>query len=427
MAQPLFALIDCNNFFVSCERIFRPDLEGKPVVVLSSNDGCAIARSQEAKTLGIPMAAPAFKYKQLFRQHGVVQFSANFELYGDISRRITEILTTVTPRLEVYSIDESFLDISQLDIADYELWGRQLKRQLQRWTGVPVSIGIASTKTLAKLASERAKKTRSMQGVVYLQENERVQHLKAVSVEELWGVGLRMGPRLRALGISSAEDLANLNLTQARQAFGSIHGERMVRELRGQSCAALEPIASDQKSIAATRTFGEDTNAPHVIEAAIANFGARAAYRLRSGELAAKKVGVFATTNRHKEGYKKQSAETVFREPTADSGMIISAAVRLFNSFYQPGLLYHRAGVSLLGLSSQDIRQINLLDNRHAEALSRDQNRMKTVDSLNARYGQAAVHYAAEDLAKSWKPKKQLVSPSYTTIWKELPKISIAS
>ena len=192
MKQPLFALIDCNNFFVSCERLFQPQLEGKPVVVLSSNDGCAVSRSNEAKALGIPMGAPAFKYRDFFRQHGVTQFSANFELYGDISRRITELLSTITPRIEIYSVDESFLDLSKLPITDYEAWGREVQRRVWQWIGIPVSIGLAPTKTLAKLASERAKKDPELNGVLNLigmPERVKASYLEHTPIQDIWGIG----------------------------------------------------------------------------------------------------------------------------------------------------------------------------------------------------------------------------------------------
>ena len=222
----IFALVDCNNFFVSCERIFRPDLEGKPVVVLSSNDGCAVARSNEAKALGIPMGAPAFKYRDVFERHNIVKFSANFDLYGDISRRIITILTTITPKIEVYSVDESFLDLSELAITDYTAWGEMVREKIMQWVGVPVSIGIAPTKTLAKLASDRAKKEPDLRGVLDLATitpEARNEYLRAFPIEDIWGIGRKLSPRLRAIGVGTAGQLADLRVQQAQQLMG-IHG-----------------------------------------------------------------------------------------------------------------------------------------------------------------------------------------------------------
>ncbi len=202
--KPVFALVDCNNFFVSCERLFRPDLEGRPVVVLSSNDGCAVARSNEAKALGIPMGAPAYKYRRLFKEQGVVQFSANFELYGDVSNRIVRLLTGVTPRTEVYSVDESFLDLSQLEISDYQQWGSWLCERISREVGVPVAVGIAASKTLAKLAAARAKHAEQASGVldlINLPDDTRAVHLLRTPINDVWGVGWRLTPRIRAEGL----------------------------------------------------------------------------------------------------------------------------------------------------------------------------------------------------------------------------------
>lgn len=425
MKQPVFALIDCNNFFVSCEQLFRPDLHGKPVVVLSSGDGCVVARSNEAKSAGIPMGAPAFKHRQTFREYGVIGFSANFELYGDISRRITEILTSITPRLEVYSIDESFLDISQLDIADYEAWGRQVRANIFKWTGIPVRVGMAPTKTLAKLASERTKKLPQKYGSLYLSEkgSEYLDHLEQTKLEDVWGVGRAMAPKLRAVGLATAKDLAGLTPEQARSVFGSVIGERLVRELKGQSCMPLEQIEQSQKMISATRTFGEDTNQIHVVESALASFVAQAANRLRRQNLATSKLSIFVTTNRHKTGYKRIYKEMRFSEPTVDTGQLTASAVELFGLVHNPNDQYHRAGVTLSGLSPAEHLQVDLFGTISDERFSKNIARMKAVDKINAKHGPAFIRTAAEDLSKSWEPKHNLRSPRYTTQWDDLPAV----
>jgi DNA polymerase V len=426
--QPIFALIDCNNFFVSCEKIFRPDLEGKPVVVLSSNDGCVVARSNEAKAVGIPMAAPAFKYRRIFQDYGVVQFSANFELYGDISRRITQLLISITPRIEIYSVDESFLDLSQLRIADYEQWGKMVREKILQWVGIPVSIGIAPSKTLAKLASDRGKKAPELGGVLDLYsapEEILERHLRDLPLGDIWGIGRRLAPSLRALGLSTAYDIAQLSPKLARQLIGSIHGEQMVRELNGESCYPLYREGAMQKSIARTRTFGEDTDDIGALEAAIATFVTKAAHRLRKDRLLTHRAGLFLCTNKHKPGYKTWSREIKLDMPTADTGLLINKLTKLLGGMVQPHLSYHRAGVWLHDFIPAQALQTDLLGFVDPVAHDRSTSRMQAVDGLNLRYGRHAVHYAAEDLGTRWQPKYHLRSPRYATHWDELATVRI--
>lgn len=420
----VFALIDCNNFFVSCERIFRPDLEGRPVVVLSSNDGCAVARSNEAKALGIPMGAPAFTYRGMFRQHGVMQFSANFELYGDISERITRLLTEVTPRIEVYSVDESFLDLSQLGITDYTAWGRGIREGLWREVGVPVSIGIAPTKTLAKLAAERAKKEPSLRSSLdftALSKPERDAYLQRTPVTDVWGVGRRLGRRLKAEGIFTALDLAQLPSRLAGQLMG-VHGRQLVAELNGSCCHQLEPAHKVRKSVMHGRLFGADTSQFSVIEASVASLTARAAFRLRREGLLAHTAVLFLATNRHLPGYVRQQGVLQFDTPTADTGFITSQLVRLLDAeIYEPGRQYHRADILLYHLVKASEVQPDLLGYRDLPGQQRSQARLQALDSLNTRYGKGTLHYAAEDLSHAWEPKHGYRSPRYTTRWAELP------
>jgi DNA polymerase V len=429
MKRPIFALIDCNNFFVSCEKAFRPDLEGKPVVVLSSNDGCVVARSNEAKALGIPMAAPAFKYKRIFQDYGVVQFSANFELYGDISRRITQLLISITPRIEVYSVDESFLDLSELQIEDYTAWGRFVRENILQWVGIPVSIGIAPSKTLAKLASDRGKKDAQLGGVLNLfgvSQELLEQQLKALPLEDIWGIGRRLGPGLKAIGLASAYDIARLPPKLARQLIGSIHGEQLVRELNSESCYPLSREGSTQKSIARTRTFGEDTCDLGALEAAIATFATRAAQRLRKDRMLARKAGLFICTNKHRPGYKTWARETKLDTPTADTGLLISKLVALLGEIVQPHLSYHRAGVWLHDFVPAHSIQTDLLGFVDITAHDRSRTRMEAFDALNLRYGKETILYAAEKLGHAWEPRYQLRSPRYTSRWEELPTTKIA-
>ena len=418
--RPIFALIDCNNFFVSCERVFRPDLEGKPVVVLSSNDGCVVARSNEAKALGIPMGAPAFKYRQLFKDQGVVQFSANFELYGDISKRITLLLTSITPRIEVYSVDESFLDLSQLNITDYSDWSRLVRQKILDWVGIPVSIGIAETKTLAKLASERAKKDPKLHGVLRLEINNYAKMLETTPLKDIWGVGWRLAPRLRAEGINNAWQLSRLPPKLAQQLMG-IHGRQMVAELNGVSCYPLQKEGKLQQTITRTRTFGEDTSDAHVIESALANFVAEACYRLRREKQLTRRAGLFLTTSRHKPGYRSWSREIRLSTPSADTGSILSKLIDQFRSIYRSDQLYHRAGVFLYDFVPAKNLQTDLLGYVKPESFDHSKAKMLAVDHINSRFGKRTIRMAAEDLSNNWQPKRRLRSPRYVSNWDELP------
>lgn len=427
MNKPLFALVDCNNFFVSCERVFRPDLEGKPVVVLSSNDGCAVARSNEVKALGIPMGAPAFKYREVFRKHDVIQFSANFELYGDMSRRITHLLTSITPRTEIYSVDESFLDLSQLHIQDYTEWGRNLRESIWRWTGVPVSVGIAPSKTLAKLASERAKKDPELNGVLSLASlDSRIMEyqLASLPIQDVWGIGWRLAPKMRAEGISNALHLSQLRPQHAQQLMG-IRGRQLVAELNGISCFPLELEGKAPKSILRSRTFGEDTSDPHVMEAAIANFATQATFRLRHSDQLARQAGIFVDTNKHKPGFRRWNRAKIYKVPTADTGQVIADMTKLFREFYNPNQSYHRAGVWLGDFVPAGQLQSDLLGYVDVPGHSRAHDRMAAVDQLNERFGKRTVRFAAELLAQSWQPKYKIRSPRYTTHLADLPTVKI--
>ncbi len=425
MKQPIFALIDCNNFFVSCERLFRPELANRPVVVLSSNDGCAVSRSNEAKALGIPMGAPAFKYRQLFEANGVVAFSANFELYGDLSKRLVQILTAITPRIEVYSVDESFLDLSLLAIDDHEQWARELRALVLRDIGIPVSIGIGGSKTLAKIGADIGKKDPSSGGVCDLYHMslvERQTALNGIPVRDIWGVGRRLAPQLQAEGVANATDLANLRSARARQLMG-VHGAQMVLELNGTSCIPLERQHKPQKMISRGRTFGEDTNQAHVVEAALASFAAQSAFRLRQSQQLTRRVSIFLNTDRHKPSYRQWGSEVIFGAPTADTGQLISSVITAFGKIYDKSAAYHRASVTLHDLVPDSVFQVDLLGQASPAQHGLKVARSRAVDALNKRFGKRTVRYAAEDLASAWEPRRKLKSPRYTTSWDELPKV----
>lgn len=422
-----FALIDCNNFFVSCERVFRPDLEDRPVVVLSSNDGCVVARSNEAKLLGIPMGAPAFQWRPFFKGRGVTQFSANFELYSDLSRRIVNILTRITPRTEVYSIDESFLDISTLSIPDYTVWGRVVRKRILQSVGIPVSIGMAPTKTLAKLGADYAKKQPDFAGVLDLASiaaSERDVHLAQVPVENVWGVGRRLAPRLKAEGVHTALALSQSSPRWARQLMG-LSGLQMVYELRGLSCHGLTPFHSPPKSIMRSRTFGEDTHDLPALEAAVASLTARAAFEAYTSSVLAQQAVLFVTTSRHKPGYRAWNETVRFNLPTNDGGRLVRAMTDRLRALYSPHQAYHRAGVTLYDLIPMAPLQLNLLDAAQPGIHDASLSRMHAMATINAKFGRGHLHYATEDLSRIWQPKQRLRSPRYVSRWDELPEVRI--
>lgn len=419
----VFALIDCNNFFVSCERLFRPDLERKPMVVLSSNDGCVVARSNEAKALGIPMAAPAFQWREVFERHNVVRFSANFELYGDISRRITSLLTTITPRIEIYSVDESFLDLSELPIKNFGEWGRAVREIILKNIGVPVSIGIAPSKTLAKLAADIAKKREDLLGAfsfIELSEEERQAALNSMPIEDIWGVGWRLAPKLRAEGVGTALQLAQMRPQRAQQIMG-IHGRQMVAELNGTSCHPLEREGKPAKSIMRGRTFGEDVSDAHMLESAIANMAARAAFALRRDSLLARRIGLLVETNRHKPGHRRWMPEIKLAQPTNDTGLIISLLTERLGEIFDQNHKYHRLCVLLNDFVPESALQTDLLGQVSPRGHAKSASRMKALDQINTKFGRNKIHYAAENLNKNWQPKHQTRSPRYVSNWEELP------
>lgn len=427
MTNKIFALIDCNNFFVSCERLFRPDLQGKPVVVLSSNDGCVVARSNEAKRLGVPMGAPAFKYRDLFEKHKIIKFSGSFGLYGDISKRITGLLATITPRIEVYSVDESFLDLSQMPIKDFAEWGRQVRAIVLKQIGVPVSIGIAPSKTLAKLAGDIVKKDDKLHGAfsfIDAAPSESQKALQDTPIEDIWGIGWRLAPKLRAEGISNALALAQMRPRRAQQLMG-IRGRQTVTELNGTSCFGLALEGDSAQSIMRSRTFGEDTNQAFALESAIASMTARAAFSLRRDDLLAGRIGFFTETSRHKPGYRRWTRDIKLPQPTNDTGLITSLLIDKLAEFFSSSQYYHRLGVYLYDLSPASALQTDILGQVSVGVHDRSSRRMQALDQINTKYGRGKIRYAAEDLSHVWHPKRHVRSPEYVSNWNELPKAKI--
>ena len=419
--KPIFALVDCNNFFVSCERVFRPDLWNRPVAVLSNNDACIVARSNEVKAMGVPMGAPLFQIEHLMKGKDVTIFSANFRLYGDFSQRVVQILMQAAPEIEVYSVDESFLEISSLPISDYQEWAGTLREQIFRWTGIPVSIGVAPTKTLAKAASEYAKKTLSESGAFVVTEENRTELLKWLQIRDVWGVGYAMGPRLLQRGVSTGYDLTQVSETWVQQHM-SIRGLKTVKELKGKSCLPLESEIEPQRSIARTRSFGHNVRDYYQLEGAVATFTAQAAVKLRTQGQVASAVMVFARTPQKFEAGRGSSTVVRLGQPSADTGELIAAALEGLQIIHDPDFAYKRAGVVLVGLTSREAWQLSLLED--SSGLDRRNQLMRAADRLNARYNTRLIRYASEHLERTeWHSKHQLRSPAYTTSWADLPVI----
>lgn len=416
----MYALVDCNNFFASCERVFRPDLANKPVAVLSNNDGCIIARSQEVRELGIPMAVPLFKVRDIVRANKVNLFSANFELYGDMSQRIVSILRDVTPLIEVYSIDESFIDLSELLIDDYDKWARDLRDRIMQEIGVPVSIGVAGTKTLAKVAGTYAKTHGD--GVYIIDDEEhRLQLLNDLPIQEIWGVGWRTSPKLLDMGVSKAIQLTEASDAWLRTQF-NISGLRMVDELRGLPRLQFGDKSDQRKTIMRSRSFGHKVRAYHQLESAIATFAAQAAARLRAQDSICRGIIVHLSGSKHDETIARRWGThfVSLDEMTADTGKLITAALQALQAIYDPEGSYQKAGVTLVGIQSIESWQLSLLhahDDRDASV-----SRMQAVDQLNKRYGKGTVWHASELRGKAdWQSKREHSSPRYTTNMTELP------
>jgi DNA polymerase V len=418
----MFALVDCNNFYASCERVFQPRLEGRPIVVLSNNDGCVIARSNEAKALGIEMGAAYFKIEKNLNRMGVAVFSSNYALYGDLSRRVMQVLATFAPALEVYSIDECFLDLTGMN-RDLTAYGLEMARTVKRHTGIPVSVGIAPTKTLAKVANRMAKKGKSPAGPVleWSALASPRDALAALPVEDVWGIAGRWGARLRAMGISNALALAEADPGRLRKLFGVVM-ERTCRELGGVSCLPLELVQPPRQQIMVSRSFGEKLHKQDDLMAAVTAFATRAGEKLRVQRLRAGAVNVFVHTSPFdtKGQHYANSATAGLDRPTRDSGVLVTCAIQGLERIYKEGHAYQRAGVLLLDLAAEDAEQ-GLLFAETPGDTERSNRLMDALDRINRTRGRGSVRYAAEGLGDRWRMRQKLKSTATTTGWEGLP------
>lgn len=422
MTQTIFALVDCNNFYASCEKLFRPDLAEKPVVVLSNNDGCIIARSKEAKKLGIKMGLPVFQVRDLLRKHDIVAFSSNYALYADMSQRVMSTLETLAPRVEVYSIDEAFLDLTGLDFSqNLTEFGVSVRQIVQKWTGITVCVGIAPSKTLAKLANHAAKTWHKTGGVVDLTGTERQRKLLALlPVNEVWGIGGKLTKRLQQLGIDTALQLADADPNYIRQHF-SVVVERTVRELNGESCIALEDIAPTKKQIISSRAFGERITDKQQMREAISEYISRACKKLRQERQEAKHLTVFLRTSpfSDKDAPYSASKSIELDSPSSDTRVFLAKAMRLLDSLWMNGYRYAKAGVMLADFYDPGVFQPSLFDDPIVQKDS-DLALMQLMDKLNNKHADT-IWFASQGTKQEWSMKRELLSPAYTTNWLELP------
>ncbi len=421
--MPVFALVDCNNFYASCEKLFRPDLKDTPVVVLSNNDGCVVARSREAKFFGIKMGVPVFQIKAKMQRHGILAFSSNYALYADLSSRVMRTLEEMAPRVEVYSIDEAFLDLTGIESAiSLVEFGQQVRERIGHWIGITVCVGIAPTKTLAKLANHAAKKYPATQGVVDLTNPDRQRRLLAlVPVDDVWGVGRRLSKRLNALGITTALDLANASPRAIRDQF-SVVLERTVRELNGESCIELEEIPPTKKQIVCSRSFAVKVTQFELLREAVCEYATRATEKLRKEQQQAKVLTVFIRTSPFKDNEPQysNSASGELLIPSCDTRDFIKLASHLLKRIWKDGFRYAKAGVMLSDFYDPGMFQPGLFDD--ISTRSNSQQLMSVLDTIN-QSGAGKVFFAGQGLKKDWSMKRDHLSPAYTTRWNQLPRV----
>jgi DNA polymerase V len=417
------ALVDVNNFYVSCERVFDPKLEGKPVVVLSNNDGCAVARSNEVKALGIKMGQPWFQMKDLARQHGILAYSSNYTLYADMSNRVMTILSQFSPEQEIYSIDECFLDLTGFQSWNLVDYGQQIRQRVKQWTGLPVCVGIGSTKTLAKLANHITKKNPELNSVCdlnALSPGEQDRWFSRIQAGEIWGIGPRLAPKLAAMGMLSVLDLKRADSATLRNRFGVVVA-KTVRELNGVVCLELEDIASPKQQIMSSRSFGSYVTRRKELEEAVSSYMTRAAEKLRRQGSVAGSVYVYIRTNPHRLGKSQhgQGMTIPLPEATDDTLKLVRVAIWAVKRLYKSGYEYQKAAVMLSELVPRSVLQQDLFSH---DAASCPSMRMELLDAVNRKMGKNTLRPASDRIRQAWRMKSGNRSPAYTTNWAELPK-----
>ena len=421
----MFALADCNNFFASCERVFRPDLQNKPVIVLSNNDGCAIARSNEAKALGIKMGDPYFKIKHLVEKHQVAVFSGNMALYGDMSQRVRWVLEDYAPAIEVYSIDEAFLDLRAMPAnINFDAYAKEISRACRKLTAIPVSVGIAPTKTLAKIASKLCKQYPKLQGGCYMHRAEDIEKvLRKFPLADVWGIGRKSAAKLQMQGLRSAYDLTQKSETWIRNYLGS-NGLKTWRELRGTACIEFEDHFEAKQSICVSRSFASEIESLSELSEQVANFCAEVAVKLRAQHSLAGEIVVFAYTNRFKENLPQCYGNEMihFEQATADTRPLVKQALTALESLFRPGYAYKKAGVIATHIIPEQQVMHSLFED--SALYEREQKITATIDQINRQFGQSAIRLAIQGNGQI-KSSSALQSPHYSTRWSDLPQVSV--
>ena len=416
----MIALVDCNNFYASCERIFRPHLAKKPVAVLSNNDGCVIARSNESKSLGLKMGEPIFKKRHLVDRHNIHLFSSNFALYGDISKRVFDIVARDVPAYEIYSIDEAFLDFS--GIKDPYNYAIHLRDKVRRWTGVPISIGISYTKTLSKVAGHIAKK--SDDGVCYLKDKSQISDiLGKLPLDEIWGVGVRYAMKLKKYGIHTASDLLECDETWVRKMMNVV-GLRMVRELKCIPHFNLEEDRSMKKSICTSRSFSVEVKEYSRMSEYVSMFASRCSEKLRSEQACARSISVFMYTNRFRPRARQYSGyfSMDFHTASSDAITVTKLAIECLKKIFKSGYSYKKAGVTLSGIVPRNQVQLSLFDSSDRK---KSDKLMETMDAINGNMGRDILKLSSSGINNKWKIGKERLSPCYTTRWSDILKIKV--
>jgi DNA polymerase V len=419
----MFGLVDCNNFYASCERLFRPQLRTTPIVVLSNNDGCVVARSDESKALGVAMGVPFFEIKELVRKAGIQVFSSNYTLYGDLSERVVTVLREQAPALEVYSIDESFCDLSGM--TDQHAWGLRTREEVLRRVGIPVCVGVARTKTLAKVANRVAKKFKTRTAGVHVLSSplEEEKALRWLAVEDVWGVGPALSARLTAHNVRTAWDLTQRPEAWVRHRFGVVLA-RTWNELRGTTCADLAPVEPQRQHIRTSRSFEACLTEPGALEEAVATFASRTAEKLRERSLCASGLSVFLRTNPFDRMAPQYSSWRTggLPVPSADTRELVNLALRLARDGFRTGFGYKKAGVEALDLVPDSVLQQDLFDRADRDRMGRLQVGM---DRISARWGGNALQLAIQGTRRGWRLRREHISPRYTTEWSELLEIDM--
>ncbi|MBW6516709.1 MAG: Y-family DNA polymerase [Candidatus Cloacimonetes bacterium] len=420
--RELFALIDCNHFYVSCERAFRPDLEKKPVGILSNNDGCIVALSPELKKLGIERGVPYFKIKQLLKKHDITIFSSNYSLYGDMSFRVMSLLSRFSPDVEIYSIDEAFLSLSKMEISDIRAYGHTIRNTIRQCTGIPISVGIAPTKTLAKIANKVAKKALTEQGVFVLTDPDKTTELlHQTPVEDIWGIGYRYSKMLKKNGIYNAWELTQQPNDWIKSKM-TIVGLKTVEELRGNSCLNMELVNEPKKGIISSKSFGKSIDKIEDLHEAAASYCLNAVSKLRQQKSLARRLLLYLTTN----PFKNEPQYANYRELklsgySAYPPDFIKIAGQILDNIYREGFRYKKVGVMITDIIPEDEAPIDLFETAYPE--DRRSQIMHCMDRINRKWGTGAITFAGAGIKQEWQMRREMLSPRYTTCWQELLKV----